>query len=388
LQDVRKDIVCLSTHYWDDFWFRKQHFMSRFADLGHRVLYVEPSHSLLRRTDKPTIARNRLFTPTLRFVNEQIQVYTPPRLLPKPNNVLSAWLSYQWHARLIGSRVRRLEMQKSILWVYGPEYAFALRYIPHSKLAFDLTDDLTGYRTGRIQRAFVGACTRKLASESDLMVVTSPTLLSKYEGLTKRCILVPNGYDATLFDGIERAIPADLKQIPRPRVGFVGVLFGFLDYELLHRVAAGLPHVSFVFVGPVEESGRMGVEALRKLPNVYFLGRKARQDIPAYVHNFDVCINPFRIDAVSRAVSPLKVYEYLACGKPVISTPMEGLSRDDAGSLITFVAPDRFDEALRLEMNSRHVKERHQERMRAAEAFSWDRRFAALHPHVESLCEE
>ena len=178
---TKQNIICFSTHYWHDFWFRKQHFMSRFANFGHRVLYVEPSYSMMRQTDKPGIATNLFFTPRLRKVNEQVQVYSPPRLLPKPNNVVSAWLSYQWHARLIASEVRSLEMEQSILWIYRPEYAFSLRSIPHYKLVFDLADDLTGYRNGRVQQAFIGACIRKLASESDLMVVTSPTLLSMYK---------------------------------------------------------------------------------------------------------------------------------------------------------------------------------------------------------------
>lgn len=194
-----------------------------------------------------------------------------------------------------------------------------------------------------------------------------------------------NGFDEKLFDGKPKSVPSDLGGISRPVIGFVGVLFSFLDYVMIYKAAAAIPDASFVFVGPVEKEGRAGVERLKTLPNTYFLGRKQKNDIPAYVTNFDVCINPFKVDDVSRAVTPLKVYEYLACGKPVVSTPMEGLSREAAGEWIRFVEKEQFTVALAQALNKKAVTKIDIACVEAARGFSWTSQFNRLKGHLEDF---
>jgi len=215
--------------------------------------------------------------------------------------------------------------------------------------------------------------------------VTSPTLHDKYRTKTRKCILVPNGFDEKLFDGKSKPVPSDLAGISRPVVGFVGVLFSFLDYDMIYETVAAMPDASFVFVGPVEKEGRAGVERLKTLPNTYFLGRKQKNDIPAYVTNFDVCINPFKIDNVSRAVRPLKVYEYLACGKPVVSTPMEGLRREEAGRWICFVEKDQFTAALTHALYETAASPIDIACIEAASGFSWTSQFNKSYQYVKEI---
>jgi glycosyltransferase involved in cell wall biosynthesis len=372
------DIICLSTHYWHDFWFRKQHFMSRLAAQGHRVLYVQPSFSMARPSEHPHLAHNRWFRGLVEQVDEKIYLFSPPRLLPKPGAILSSRLNYRWFATLINREAGKLRFGKALLWVYRPEYAEALNLIPHSRLVFDLADDLAAYNQESSRYEYIAGCVEKLAAQADLMVVTSPTLLEKYRAKTRHCLLVPNGFDETLFDGAPKPIPEDLRPISHPIIGFIGVLFGFLDYELLYETASTMPQASFVFVGPTEPSGSEGVKRLQALDNTYFLGRKTKEQIPGYVTNFDLCINPFKVDDVSRAVSPLKVYEFLACGKPVVSTPMEGLSQEEAGSWVQFADKDRFVSALRESLANLPPSGRNAACIQAAQAFSWSSQFAKL----------
>ena len=379
------DIICISTHYWNDFWFRKQHFMSRFAKLGHRVLYVQPTFSMVRKNAKIEIAKNRMFLPLLEKQSENIYLFSPLRLFPKPQIPFSSALSHQRFGKLISKTAKKLCMNSPILWLYRPEYAAAVRHIPHKKLVFDLADDLSAYSDNFVYSAYVAKCVSRLSSQADLMVVTSPTLLDKYKKSTQKCLLVSNGFDENLFNGSQKPVPSDLKGIKRPVAGFVGVLFSFLDYELLYETAKGLPDVSFVFVGPTEKSGKKGVEKLKTLSNTHFLGRKAKEDIPGYVTNFDICLNPFKVDNVSRAVSPLKIYEYLACGKTVISTPMEGLARENAGKLITFINSDGFKEKIRESLNGLSFCSINRQHVDAAGEYSWSSRFNSLYKHLEII---
>ena len=381
----RKDIICISTHYWNDFWFRKQHFMSRFAELGHRLLYVQPTFSMVRQNSKKQIAKNRYFIPFLEKLSRRIYLLSPPRLLPKQTQPLSSALSYRWFANIVGRKASKLGLKDPILWIYRPEYAAGIESIPHSTMIFDLADDLAAYITRPVYYKYINRCIDKLARRADLMVVTSPTLLDKYREKTRNCILIPNGFDEKIFDGAPKPIPSDLAKITRPIIGFVGVMFSFLDYDMIYHTALAIPEASFVFVGPVENGGLSGVERLKTLPNTYFLGRKPKYDISAYVSNFNICINPFKVDDVSRAVSPLKVYEYLACGKPVVSSPMEGLSREEAGKWVRFAEREHFAVALLEILSKINLSEKNIACIEAAKKFSWSYQFKKLRENIENL---
>ena len=382
----RRDIICLSTHYWRDAWFRKQQFMSRLVGRGHRVLYVQPSFSMVRRPTLPHLAHNRWLRSRSEQVSDGLFLFFPPRFLPKYTNPWVSTLNFRWFGALIARHAARLGFRDTCLWVYQPEYAAALDRIPHSTLVFDLVDDVAGYLDRPRASRFVARSVARMVERADLTIVTSPALVEKVKDRARQWVLVPNGFDEHLFSGEARAIPSDLAKLPRPIIGFVGVLFRFLDYDLLVSVARAMPTVSFVFVGRVhDESARHGVERLRALANTYFLGSKAQSDIPSYISGFDVCISPFKIGKVSRAVSPLKVYEYLACGKPVVSTPMEGLASEDAGRFVRFASADQFVSALRESLSLLDGSGAEAARAQAAQAFSWTNRFAALEPHLTSV---
>lgn len=379
-----KSIICISTHFWHDYWFRKQHFMSRFAEKGYRVLYVQPTHSMVRKYRKPELSKNRNILPSIERLNRNIILFNPPKLLPKPMIPTSSIISHTYISWLIGKTARRLNMSNAILWVYRPEYASGLKFIPHNRLVFDLADDLASYKESAKRRSrYVANCISKIAFLADQMIVTSPTLQKLYQNKTKRCALISNGFDEKLFDGQPKPIPKDLAQIPKPVAGFVGTLFSYLDYQLLYQVARSLPEVSFVFVGPVESNGKDGVALVNNLSNTYFLGPKNKESIPDYVSNFTVCLNPFKEDNVSKAVSPLKVYEYLATGRPVISTPMEGLAKETAGKWVHFVRPDSFKNKLEaLITNNNNIN---YDQIEAAREFSWTSQFNNLLNNIEDI---
>jgi glycosyltransferase involved in cell wall biosynthesis len=343
-----RDIICLSTHYWDERRFRKQEFMSRFAQ-ANRILYVEPSFSMARPSELHLrkLATNRYLLSTRESRDKDIHLLKPPRGLPKWTNPHIERLNYRWYGWIVGRAARRLGFREAVAWVYRPAYYHALRAIPHRWLVFDLVDDLSAYGGGHWDR--VEYEIQKLVEEADLLVVTARTLLERHASSAPRVVHVSNGFDAELFspERVDARVPSSMSGIPRPILGFVGTLFPFLDFDLLEHVARVHHDKSLVLVGPVEASVKQAVARLRELPNVVHIGERPQPEIPAYVGAFDVCLNPFRRGRVADSVSPLKVYEYLAMGRPVVSTPMKALEMEDVAPAIVFAdSPTEFCERI------------------------------------------
>jgi len=335
-----KQIACISTHYWDDAWFRKQHFMHRFWKKGYTIAYIEPSFSAVKSSDNDKVRyqKNRMFGVTTEERENNLFIIKPPRGIPFWTQPIISRINYYYFSFNIANELKRLGFSDYILWNYRPEYAHALGTFKYKKLIFDIADDLAAYnKTDARKSSYVQNCMEFLVGQSDLVIVTAGTLYDKFRLGSRKIVLIPNGFDAKNLSNSNIELPGDLKKVPSPRIGFIGTIFSFLDYELIEYVVRNNRDKSFVFVGACQEysSQRWGA-IVRNNSNVFWLGKKPKSEISAYIKNFDVCINPFKVDAVSRSVSPLKVFEYLAQRKPVISVQMESLQREEAGKAVFF----------------------------------------------------
>ena len=374
-----RDIICLSTHYWDERRFRKQEFMAGFAR-ANRVLYVEPSFSMARAPEPHLrgVAGNRWLRGRLARRDANLHLLAPPRGLPKWTAAPVERLNYGWFARIVAGAAAELGFRDAILWVYRPAYADVLAAIPHRRLVFDLVDDLAAYGGAG---GHVEGQVRRLVRASDLLVVTAKPLLERYGGDARRAVQVANGFRGELFSpgaAAEGEPPAELAGLPRPILGFVGTIFAFLDFELLEQVARAHPDKSLVLVGPVESSAAAALAALARLPNVHHVPARPQAEIPRYVAAFDVCLNVFRDARVTDSINPLKVYEYLAMGRPVVSTPMRSLRMESAGATIAFAAdPAEFCAAISRCLTPA-VQADAPARRAAAAPYSWDRLFSTL----------
>lgn len=378
-----RDIICFSTHYWDERRFRKQEFMSRFSR-ANRVLFVEPSFSMVRSTEGhlEEIAENRFLLSSLEAREQNLHLLKPPRGLPKWHNPAIHRLNYRWYGRIVGRAARRLGFRNSIVWLYPPSYFYALSEIPHERIVFDLVDDLSAYGAENLDH--VEELTEKLIDASDLVLVTAKTLLDRYRDRAAEIVQIPNGFDDRLFspDRIGSDLPDPLREIPSPRIGMVGTLFTFLDFELLEMVADSYREASIVLVGPTERNVEREVAKLCEKPNVIHLGSRLQAEVPGYVAGFDVCLNPFQRGRLADSVSPLKVYEYLAMGRPVVSTPMRALQMEEIADQISFAA-DAAEFCARIGDALGGDDDRQRQARRAAVSrFSWDSLFQA----VDSTC--
>lgn len=304
--------------------------MSRFAAEGHKVLYVEPSHSIIRSHRGREYIGNRVGSSRLTPSSEGVWVLTPSQMVPCVSRPTVSRLNARLLSRQIRLAMQHLDVMDAILWVYPPEFAPATAWTPHSALVADLVDDMVAYEVTDDRKHYVRRCTETLFRSADVALCTTRGLADKF---APEATVVPNGYDADLFNPEVAPVPELASKASV--VGFIGTIFRYIDYSLIEAVASRLPDATVVMVGRIADNGP-ALTRLLSLPNVRHIPPVPRNEVPAYVASFDVCLVPFRVDDVSRNVSPLKAYEYLAMGKPVVSVPMPSLSEDPAAAGIVY----------------------------------------------------
>ena len=186
-------------------------------------------------------------------------------------------------------------------------------------LVYDCLDDYAGFgnfgaEVLRQEEALVRA--------AELVVPSSRALAERFEPHARRVTLIPNGCDAAHFAGAEPH--PSLVDLPRPRLGYFGAIAGWFDDELVAAAARAYPHGSVVLIGAAGESAK---RALQDLPNLHFLGECDYAVLPSYLAAFDVALIPFRRTALTLATHPVKLFEYLAAGKPVASVRLPEIER-------------------------------------------------------------
>jgi glycosyltransferase involved in cell wall biosynthesis len=247
-------------------------------------------------------------------------------------------------------------------------------------VVYDLLDDLAIYEPNEegmpVERT-VRHHHDPLVEEADVVIVSNPVLADRHRSEREDLLLVENGVDLARFtpDGLVATLPEGTV------VGYHGALAPWLDFGLVDSVARLRPGLSFVFVGPVDPEVMDQAGKLADLPNVTLLPAQSSTAIAEFVRGFAVGILPFVIDKMTEAVTPLKMYEYLASGVPMVATPLPAcvaqpsvLTASDAAGFAVAI-----DDALSLDRDQRRDLRRH-----AGEA-SWERRVEPLLARLESL---
>ncbi len=276
-------------------------------------------------------------------------------------------------ARQTRAAAEWLGMANPILWLSTPISTPLIGQTHESLVVFDAIDDWMSHSGMGAYREAAARGYETIRQRADVIFSVSESLTESLGGGRADPSWIPNGVDASLFtpDGPQAA---DVLELPSPRVGYAGAIEKRVDIELLTNVVSALPSVSFVFVGPYD---RRLVAPVKKLPNAHFLGVRRFDDMPAYLRTMDVCIMPHQLNAFTSSMNPLKLYEYLACGRPVVSTPVAGT--ESFGGLIDIArTTQEFVAAITKALQSSDDPEEAAARRRAVEAQSWETRVSQM----------
>lgn len=387
---MTRQIVCISQHYWDDRWFRKHHFMSRFARDGYKIAFVEPSVTLVKKAPpgKKQFAEHDLFRVKVVQKERELWILKPPKALPLWNYPVFSKLAFDYFAPKLQNTLNELNFYNFILWIYVPLWVDSAHFFRYSKLVFDIADNLPEfYKLNKLKYRNVERACDKLTSISDLVLVSASSLYDKYLPKTKNqnIHIASNGFDLHRFQQSNWSVPDDMRDIKRPIIGFVGTVFPFLDFDLIRYIVDNNRDKSFVFIGGCDGAVANHWLPITKRPNVVWLGRKHPQTVPSYIRQFDVCLNPFRVDSISEAVNPLKVFEYVAANKPVVSVRMLSLEHEKIAAYIEF-ANDYFDFNAKMNRLLAETKKRQVDEKILA-AYTWEEIYQKVRQQVEGLCD-
>jgi glycosyltransferase involved in cell wall biosynthesis len=379
-----RHIVCVGFADWDaELWTNQQHLMSRLAT-ANRVLFVESlglrRPQLAARDGRRIARRLRRGLAPPRAV-DGLHVLSPLVLplhgRPRLRSFNAALLNRQ-----VAAAARRLGLERPILWSYVPQAEVLLDALRPERVVYHCVDDIAAQK-GVAAGAFRAAEAR-FAARADLVLASAPALAARMRTLSDRVLDAPNVADTERFATALDPGPVDaaLAALPRPRIVFTGAVVATkLDVALVAALAARRPQWSFALVGPVG-AGDPGTDLSGLAAgNVHLLGPRAYGDLPAVLRGADAGLIPYARNALTRSVFPMKVYEYLAAGLPVVATPLPALAAvpDVAVAADAEGLARCLDEALATDGPARR-----RERSARARPHSWERRLEEIGTALES----
>ncbi|TCZ64093.1 glycosyltransferase [Roseicella aquatilis] len=309
VQSARRPLLlCLSHLRWNFVFQRPQHLLTRAARDHDVIVFEEP---IFRPGQVPKLDLHR--------VPEGVTVAVP--LLPEgvQGPAIAAALRGLLDGLLAPEAGREL-----IAWFYTP---MALEFAAHLRpdlTVYDCMDELSAFR-GAPPRML--ELERLLLSRADLVFTGGRSLYEAKRSRHPRVHCFPSSIDAQHFAAARAGgpDPADQAALPRPRIGFFGVVDERMDLDLVAALAAARPDWAFAMIGPVV---KIDPESLPRLPNIHWLGGKSYAELPRYLGNWDAGFMPFARNESTRFISPTKTPEFLAAGLPVVSTPITDVVRD------------------------------------------------------------
>jgi glycosyltransferase involved in cell wall biosynthesis len=378
-------ITALVPDRWGGPWESRHQFLTRLARWFH-VLWVDPPGNVL---DVPSriLRPRRSLTHAPEALPEGFRVFSRSYLLPRFSRPRLARLSDG--ARLTTARrmLSRRGVRKHVLYIWRDRFGSALDRVRHDLSCYHIDDDYTF----SFDETPISDRERDLIGRADFVIVSSPGLKRRKGDINPNTIVVPNGVDFASFAAAAESAagagdePRDLRDVPRPRVGYVGVIKRQLDVDAMLRLARERPRYSFVFVGPWRDNLAEEIDRwheLAGLENVHVLGEKHFSELPRYVAALDVCLLCYRRNAYTQQIYPLKLHEYFATGKPVVGPPLESF-QEFRGLMHFAESPEAWSEAV-----DAAVREKSPEieaaRRDAARRHDWNLLAARI---AEKICE-
>ncbi len=309
------DLIVFCHLRWEFVYQRPQHVISRLAR-DRRILVVEePWH-------RPESSASRLYS-----VTDRLDVLQPNvRHLDEVGRVVTEFAG----------------PSASIGWFYSAAFIPVLDELSFDCIVYDCMDELSLFRGAAEQLIDQEA---ELLRRADVVFTGGRSLYEAKAGRHDEVYCFPSSVDQDHFaqavSGLK--VPEDIAAVPRPIVGYFGVIDERIDLDLLAGTATLLPEVQFVMIGPL---AKITPDDLPRLPNIHFLGMREYQQLPSYLQCFDVAMMPFALNDATRFISPTKTLEYMAARRPIISTAIRDVVRDYASVVRIVDGPESFAQAI------------------------------------------
>lgn len=351
----RPTLLCLSHLRWSFVYQRPQHLMTRFAR-DYNLLFLE----------EPVVTEQSQAWLEIRPEDGGVQV-----LVPRLPHDCGGEAATQVQRNLLDGYLQQLKVEELILWFYTPmALAFASHLQPRLTV-YDCMDELSAFR---------GAPAALIERERELLLRADLVFTGGYSLYEAKCELhssahpFPSSVDVEHFAAARDAQPdpTDQAALGHPRLGFYGVIDERLDLDLIDEVARLRPDWQLVLVGPVV---KINPAELPRRDNIHYLGAKSYDELPAYLAGWDVAIMPFAMNESTRFISPTKTPEYLAGGRPVVSTPIIDVVRSYGDSGLVRIATDAAEFVAATEAALRDAEQPEALRARADSILgdmSWD----------------
>jgi glycosyltransferase involved in cell wall biosynthesis len=359
------DLICLSHLRWNFVFQRPQHLMTRYART-RRVYFVE--EPVFEDVTEPAVSIDR---------HDGVFVVVPR--LPHGCTPVQAVRAQR---AILDQVMAANHVSRFVLWYYTPQ---ALKFSDHLRplaTVYDCMDELSAFKDAPPELVTLEAALMKRA---DVVFTGGHSLYAAKKHLHHNIHAMPSSVDVRHF-ATARSItedPPDQRGLPRPRLGFFGVLDERLDVDLLRGIADARPSWQLVMIGPV---AKIDPASLPQLPNIHYLGPKRYEELPAYLAGWDLAVLPFARNEATRFISPTKTPEYLAAGKPVISTSIRDVVTPYGERDLVRIA-DSVDDFVRECTNA--LREVPEPRRVRADVFlrgtSWDRTWAKTAALVEAV---
>jgi len=387
-----ENIICISSIDWDFIWQGHQEIMSTFARNGNKVLFIENTGVRAPELRDLPRLKKRIFNwfksvKGFRKEEENLFVYSPV-ILPFPYSRFSRWINRILLLNTLKRWIDTMGFHNPIIWTFLPTGTALdiINNIGKKLLIYYCIADF--YELAGNSKA-VRKAEDELISKSDLIFAQGKVIEEKCKLLNKNVSIFPFGVKIETFEnfrpGMDR-IPADIKNIKRPIIGYIGGVHKHIDFGLLKFIAEAHPDWSIVLVGPIQTS----THDISGLKNVFLLDKKNFSELPYYINEFDVCTIPYLKTEYTATVYPTKLNEYHALGKPVVSTDLpEVLNFNRENGDIVFIGKDKKDF---LERISQVIREKDSvlisKRISSAKKNSWLARIESMSGLIEEAIEK
>jgi glycosyltransferase involved in cell wall biosynthesis len=320
-----QSIICISQD-WQGDPTSKKHIM-RILSARNRVLWVN-SIGMRRPTAAASDLRRlaeklRRIVSGVREVEPNIYVMDPP-VLPLPGVPAAERVNRVVLAARLRSLCRRLTLRRPILWTFLPNVNWLLGRLHERMVIYHCVDEYSEF--SGVPKDVIVRMERELVQRADIVFTSAEKLCAERREINLRTHFIPHGVDVAHFSRAldpATAVAPEIAALPKPVVGFFGLLADWVDLDMIGALARARPQWSFALVGKTQTN----LEAVQGLPNVHLIGQRPYAALPGFCRGFDVGLIPFRMNELTLRVNPLKLREYLAAGLPVVSTPLPEVVR-------------------------------------------------------------